>query len=656
MMDQTPVHAGHESATVPADRLATLLTVVVLASLVLAAFAPVLANGFVNFDDHQNFKNNPHLLDPVWAQLRWAWSTFWVGAYQPLFWMLVGLEFRLFGLNPLGFHIVSLVLHAAVVTTLYFVIVALLNRAGPDHTPAGRRARRLGAAVAAALFAIHPLRVEPVAWATCQNYLMCSLFALLAVLAYCRAHPVGQAERPGWRAATLGLYVASLLAHATSLGLPVVLLALDYVPLRRITDGPSARRAVREKWPFVLAALVFTALGFAAKQSAHSLTGIAGLDPTARLAVAGYGTWFYLVKTALPWGLHVYYLIPPWVGLAAPTFLLATLGVLALTLAAVACRKYWPGLLAAWVSYLAILGPNSGLVAFSNQVAADRYSYLAMMGLFAAAGGLLSRVVQSRPRVVLVLAAPVLLMLGAATRAQCRTWRDAETLWSRTLALGSPANAVAHYNYAVVLSARGQHAAAVGHLEQAVRHQPRDAGLWFTLGAELFWVGRVAEAIERYQQALRIDPDYIDARLNLAQALAADGKPGAAIVQYRTVLRRHPNEALCRLRLGVLLATQERFAEARDQLVEAVRLEPGSADAHLALGRVLAELGRLDQAARHLDEAVRLRPDSADAHFALGLVLADLGRRHEAASHFHAVLRLRPGHPAARQELARTLP
>ena len=252
------------------DRRAWLIAVP-LALIVTYAFIPVLDNDFVSWDDHENFLNNPYFRGLGPAQVKWAWTTLWVGAYQPLAWLLFETQYVFCQLDPRGYHLTSLLFHVANAVVLYVLTVALLVRCRTDSCLASPWTCSLSACLATALFMVHPLRVEPVAWASCQPYLPCTLFSMLAVLAYLRAFEMGPYPRWRWLAAAFALFVAALLSHALAVSLPAVLLILDVYPLGRLGHGPgqwfgaSARRALLEKVPFVMTSLLFMVLAVVAK-------------------------------------------------------------------------------------------------------------------------------------------------------------------------------------------------------------------------------------------------------------------------------------------------------------------------------------------------------------------------------------------------------
>jgi hypothetical protein len=206
--------------------------------IAIAAFIPALDNGYVDWDDRRNFVANPHFGGLGGAQVKWAWSTFWLGVYQPMAWLLLEVQYAFWGLDPHGYHLTSLLLHATNTVVLYVLTMTLLARCRPDSFLKSPGTCSLGAGLATALYAVHPLRVEAVAWASCQPYLPCTLFSMLAVLAYLRAFGMDSSPRWGWLAGSFVLFVVALLFKAVAVTLPAVLLILDVYPLRRLGGRP----------------------------------------------------------------------------------------------------------------------------------------------------------------------------------------------------------------------------------------------------------------------------------------------------------------------------------------------------------------------------------------------------------------------------------
>jgi protein O-mannosyl-transferase len=598
-----------------------------LALITVAAFLPALDNGFVHWDDDKNFLANPYYRGLGAAQWKWAWSTFWLGVYQPLAWLLFEVQYLLWKLDPRGYHLTSLVLHTVNAVVLYMLTAALLRRSQSLCNLERPWTCSLAAGLATSLFAVHPLRVEPVVWASCQPYLPCALFSMLAVLAYLRAFETVASPRWGWLAVTFVLFVAALLSKAAAVSLPAVLLILDVYPLRRFGEGTgrwfgsAVRRACWEKMPFVLVSLVFMGVATAARRQA--LISTEHNDASESIALVCYGIWFYLVKTVLPLDLIAVYPAPKEIDWQAPRFIVGIFGTVAMSGVFFLVRRRWPGLLAAWLTYLVILAPNSGIIRINDQIAADRYSYLSTVALVVVTAGCFWRVLRTTARVrpaalgVIALGVGLQLVLIPMTWGQCRTWRNAEILWRHALNHGGAQSSLAHYNLSLILYRQGKLEAAAALGAEALRLDPSDVVAHNNLGVILQHQGKLNAAAARYAAALRLNPDYLNAHYNLA----------------------------------IVLSRQRDFAAAAFHFEEALRLAPGFADAHHNLGADFFLQGKLAEAAAHYTEALRLDLGRFDTHTNLGVVLSRQGRFEEAAAHYSEALRLNPGYAEALKNL-----
>src|SRR5437870_9543454 len=430
---------------------------VLIALVTVAAFLPTLHNQFVNWDDEENFLDNPDYRGLAWTQLRWMWTTH-LGHYIPLTWMTLGLDYLLWGMNPFGYHLTSLLLHAANAGVFFFVVRRILTLALPSRSERGH-ALAVSAGFAALVFAIHPLRAESVAWVTERRDVLSGLFYLSAILVYLRACERGARGR-GWYWLSVAVFGCALLSKSMVVNLPVVLLILDVYPLRRLGGfvgwwSEPARRIYVEKIPFVLLAAAASAVAVMAQLSHNTMVSVVQLSGLGRLAVSMYGLSFYLWKTVAPVNLSPLYELPPTGNPWPPPFLLSYGLVLAITAIVLAFRRRVPGLLAAWVAYIVVLLPVLGIFQSGPQIAADRYTYLAGLGWAILAGaGLLSCWRSSRrsktgtPATWLLtgIALCVVVGLGVLTWSQAKVWRDSERLWAHTLAI-DPDSPLAQNNF-----------------------------------------------------------------------------------------------------------------------------------------------------------------------------------------------------------------
>jgi Flp pilus assembly protein TadD len=561
--------------------------------VVLVVFGGALSGEILAWDDDTNFTANQSFRGLGGAQVRWAFTTFLLGVYQPLSWLLFELQYVLFDLRPFGYHLTSLLLHALDTALVYRLVERLLARSATAVPEGWPRRRRVALAVAL-LWCVHPLRAEVVSWLSCQPYLLCSAFALSATLAYLRA--ADSADGAGrWRLASLALYLAALLAKAEAIMLPAALLCLDVYPLRRLGAGrgwfraPAARRVWLEKIPFFALAAGFAVITLRARLSVQHVVPLESAGPGARIAHAAISVWFYLGKTVAPTSLSPYYPLPADLGqgLAAPTYAAAAVAAVAATVAIVLGARRWPALGAAWIAYLAFLLPHAGFVRIGAQLATDRYTYLSSVGFAAAlAGGLASLADVAARRVAVpsrrralgravgagVALLGVLLAVGAA--GQTSVWESSERLWSSAYARGGDRS---------------------GHI----------ANNW---GAVLIDKGRWAEAAEVLEQAVRLGPRNAKAHQNLSGALLRTGRTDAALEAARKVVELRPNAASAHLHLGIVLETRGDRAAAAGAVDRAAALAPDDAQIWAQRGQIYVRLGDRRVAEESLDRARLLDP------------------------------------------------
>jgi tetratricopeptide (TPR) repeat protein len=553
---------------------ACLSPVVWIAGLVVTAFTfvvflPVLRNGFVNWDDAENFLRNVQYRGLAWANLRWMFTTAHTGHYIPVTWLTLGMDYLLWGTDPRGYHLTAIFLHSLNAVLFYFVAIRLIDAALAPRTGA----LVLAAGASALLFAVHPLRVESVAWATERRDLMAGLFTLLTVLAYLAASRRGPPGRlhAGWYWSSVGFFLLALLSKSIVIGLPVVLLALDYFPLRRGPGemGPATQwvRLLAEKAPYLLLSAAVSVLMLMIGVRQELLTALGSLSLTQRIALSSYGLAFYVWKTVMPWQLSPLYPLHYPVDLLAPKYLTAALASLVFTIGAVLTRRRWPAALVGWVTYLALLAPVLGIVHNGTQIAADRYTYVACLGwaLLGGAGVAWSleasrtgRAPAGLGRLVVVLAGVCVLSLAALTPLQIRVWRNSETLWRHALTL-DPDNAFAHYHLGGALDHAGRVEDARREYERAVALAPvqlpnAKSVFHASLGLLLQRGGDTAGAERNYLAALRYSGDNVLALNNLGVIAALRGNDAVALDYFRRALDVIPGHASTCENLRALVA------------------------------------------------------------------------------------------------------
>ena len=626
-----------------AANVAHVVALAVIFMATLAAFSPTLSGQFLNWDDYKFYVINPHYRGLGWAQLRWMFTTTYNGPYQPLAWVSLACDFLLWGMDPFGYHLTNVVLHALAAVVLYIVIQQLLALArGP-----GGPERAACAAFGALCFAVHPLRVESVAWVSERRDVLSGLFYMATIAAYLKS----RAKAKPWRAIALLSFIFALLSKGTAVTLPAALVILDIYPLRRLPAEPGrwfsreARTVWAEKLPFFAAALAAAGIGFWGQYHGGVIRPLVSYDLAQRAAQACYGLVFYLWKTAVPLRLSPLYPLPrhldpwtwPFLGSAA---VVAALGVVLFRL-----RGRRPAGLAAFAHYILTLSPVIGFVQFGPQIAADRYSYLSCLSVAVlAAGGaeeLLGALAPAGRLPVLLALALAVGALGGAARRQTSVWHDSQTLWRHAVAV-DPSNAAARSNLAGALFVSGRAREAVELYRESLALDPDIAETHTSLGAALDSLGRPGEAMEEYKEAVRLSPRLADARANLGAALLKQGLAAEAAAQYREAVSLKPEEPRLQHELGVVLLRLREPGAAAERFCAAVRLNPDYADELFAVTRGLVSEQRLEDAGLLLRRVLREKPGLVMAHYNLGVVLERQDKPSEAVAEFKAALALDP--------------
>jgi len=637
---------------------------VLTAALAFLAFRPALEAEFVNWDDEVSFLTNPAYrgLGPV--QLRWMFTTTFLGHWSPLTWVTWGFNYVVGGLDPWGYHLGNLLLHSANVAVLWLVARRLL--ATGFGVPLTRAAIVSGATVTALVWGLHPLRAESVAWASERRDVLCGLFYLLAVLAYLRGVARGAGIEHRWWGLSVGAFAAALSSKAIAMTLPLTLLLLDVYPLRRRGLGWLA--LAREKLPYALLAAAAAAVAFVARQESGDITGYGQYGVVARVALGSYTVWFYPWKFLWPGGLSPMYELPQPVDLGQGRFLVPLLAVIAVTAAFVLLRRRWPAGLTAWAHSAIVLAPISGVVHSGNQLVADRYSYLSGLGFAVLAGAGLAWTLQRaagrsvptwlRP---LAWAAAVLVVvaLGGAARTQTAIWKNSETLWRRGVEVDR-ACSLCESNLGRVVARPGRFPEAETHVRRAIALRPDRPGPHENMGWIMLARGRHREAEENFRRAATLRPDRAASRNALGVALANQGRDLEAEAEFREAARLSPRLVDAPANLGVLYVRQGRYEEAMLPLRHALALDAGRAGVRADLGRALrgraialVRQGRLDEAALLWQEAVPLAGDDPDLLRGLGRALVEQGKGVEAIPVLERAAALAPRRAEERVWLAR---
>ncbi len=669
--------------------LCLLLTVATL-----WVFSSVAHYDFVNYDDPDYVTANVHVQRGLtWENVAWAFQTGYASNWHPLTWLSHMLDCQLFGQRAGTHHLVNAGFHLANALLLFMVLRRLTGALGRS-------------AVVAALFALHPLHVESVAWISERKDVLSGLFFMLTLWAYARYAEESKAlslmaktggQEPGVRsqesksgiqhrgprnpnharryyAFTLILFALGLMSKPMLVTLPFVLLLLDYWPLRRLKfqdssalpgrTGASALKRnagwelnalgslIWEKAPFLALSLVSSVVTFAAQQKGGAVSTSISLN--ARLANALISYARYLGKAIWPEKLSVLYPHPghwpAWQVVAAAALLLA------FSAGAIALARSRPYLAVGWFWFAGTLVPVIGIIQVGIQSMADRYTYVPLIGLLIMVVWGIGELFPERPGLAKPMAAAALSIVACALLSvrQLQHWRNSETLFRHAVQV-TKNNYLAYNNLGFYLSGQGKMEEAMENYRLALTIEPNYEDAQNNLGYALAGQKKYPEAIEHYQAALRVRPNHVEVHNNLGNALADIGKLDEAIAHYLIVLKQQPDHADAHNNLGIALAMQGKLEEAIGHFHEAIRCRPSYASAHSNLGNALAAQHKMDAAIAEYQEALRLKADDAQAHNNLANALTEQGRLQEAVGHYQEALRLNADNPEAHCNLGAVL-
>jgi tetratricopeptide (TPR) repeat protein len=608
----------------------------VLALITFAVFGQTAGFGFVNYDDGFYVSENAKVTGGLSMKgLAWIFTHADCHLYHPLTMLSLMVDYQLHGLNAGGYHFTNVLLHTASVILLFLVL----------HQMTGALWR---SAFVAAVFAIHPLRVESVAWVAERKDVLATFFFMLTLGAYARF--VRKPESLGRYLMVVIAFVPALLSKPTVVTLPFVLLLLDYWPLRRFEQSRRLSGLVLEKIP--LLALAGGACAMTVLGAEKEVAGYANVSTLSRMGNGLVSYVVYLRQMVWPGGLAVFYPRPEKshpVWTMALSFLL--LGLITWGVLAFQRRRGW--LLTGWLWYLGMLTPMIGLVQAGAFAHADRMTYLPQIGIYVALTWLAAEwaAKQQLGRITvwsLMITLPGVLMICAWK--QTGHWQDSEALWTHALAC-TTGNHVAHYNLGEDFVEQGRLDEAIRQYREALQIKPDDAQALNNIANALLARGKPDEAISRYQNALRIKPDYAAAHYNLAIALEQKGRMDEAVVQYKDALQIKPDDAPAQFSLATVLRQQGRADEAKLHYQQVRQIDPGFEEGLYNLGNELRQKGKVDEAIARYQEALQIDPGYAEAHINLGSALLQAGRLDEAITHLQQALQINPGLAKAHNNL-----
>jgi tetratricopeptide (TPR) repeat protein len=610
---------------------------IVLATFV--AYLPAVRGGFLWDDD-------AHVTKPELRSLSGLYRIwFKVGAtqqYYPLLHSAFWIEHQLWGDGVIGYHLVNIALHACAAVMVMFILRRLLMEKKVSWADPA-------AFLTAAVFALHPVHVESVAWITEQKNTLSAVFYLAAMMTYLR---FDRTRRRGLYLWATALFIGGLLTKTVTASLPAALLVIFWWQRGKL----SWKRDVLPLMPWLALGLIG---GLFTAWVEHDLIGAKGqafeLSAIQRFLLAGRVVWFYLSK--LFWPAELIFIYPRWtVDASSWRQWLFPLGLIALFMGLLILAKKCRAPLAALLFFVGSLLPVLGffnVFPFLYSFVADHFQYLASLGVIALACGggvaLLSRVSTPAVRAVSILALPAIL--GVVTFRQCRMYADVVTLYQSTIDK-NPGCWLAHNNLGLFLSSVGRYDEAIASYQEALRLRPATPESLGNLATALVGVGRFQEAIDRLQEALRYIPDGATLHSNLGGALVAAGRPADAIAEFRRALELAPDLPGVRAQLDLAVAATQTPEAAISTYQKILRDEPGNTQARFYLGVLLTQAGHMEEAIDQFQKLVQINADHFEAQNNLALLLSNAGRLAEAIPHFEEAVRLRPGQIEIQMNLA----
>ena len=571
-----------------------------LALIVILPFQQTSQFEFINYDDHKFILGNKNIQAGFdRSSVYWAFTTLLSSNWQPLTWLSLMLDYKMYGTSAGGYHVTNVLMHLVNALLLFLIF--------------GRMTGGLWkSGFVAALFAVHPLHVESVAWVMERKDVLSAMFWLLTMGAYAY-----YADNPSLKryAFVFIMFVMGLMSKPMLVTLPLVLLLLDYWPLRRFQRGAfiAGRRLILEKIPLIALSAVVSAITIYAQGSTGALKSLGDIGLSDRMvnAVVSYGG--YAGKMFWPVNLAIFYPYPTSFPISVVLLSGAFLGA--------ACFfsfrhiRTAPYLAMGWLWYLITLLPVCGIIQVGSQAMADRYTYIPLIGLFIAIAWGIPDLLKGNPfyrYFIPVAAGTTLLLLVILTCNQTGVWKDSGLLFEHAIAV-TERNHVAHNNLGSYLLKHKRFGEAESHFKKSVQIKPGDEKYLINLGHALFWQNRYDEAMTYYLRAIAINPRFADSYYHAADVCFFSGRDNEALEYYKKNLHLSPGNAAAENNVAIILMRQEKFDEAIIYLRAAIKHQPDYAVARNNLAVVLARKNRIREAINELNEALRIDPQYTEA-------------------------------------------
>jgi tetratricopeptide (TPR) repeat protein len=614
-------------------RYHSFLICICLVAAIIAVYWPVYNYEFVKYDDDTYVTNNANIQSGLNREsFRWAFTTGYASNWHPVTWLSHALDYQLFGDWAGGHHLINVLLHIANTLVLFCVLVRMTGVIWPS-------------AFVAAVFALHPLHVESVAWIAERKDLLSTLFWMLTMLAYVRY--VGKPKLVRYLV-TVVLFALGLMAKPMLVTVPFVLLLLDFWPLQR----KISYRLLIEKIPFFIFSFASCVVTFLVQRSSGAMAGIEsfGLGIRINNAIVSYVS--YIAKMIWPSGLAVLYPHPGG-GLSTSKVVACGLMLVLISIWFIYSSRRHRFLTMGWFWYLGTLVPVIGLVQVGVQAMADRYAYVTLTGLFIIIAWSAKELIPKwRYRNIILTLSAAAIVIGWALTAsrQVRYWKDSLTLFEHTLQV-TENNHIILSNYATYLGDLDRLDESIEQFNKLLKIRPNLPEAHNNLGSVLLRADKAQQAIEHFKLAIGYKPDFPKAYYNLGNALKEQGRLEEAVSYYKQAAGVKPDFVDAYLNLAITFNEMKKFDEAIESCKKALELKRSNVIAHGYLGLALAGAGKTDEAIEEIRFVLKARPDDVEMYRNLGILLERKGETAEAIKSYRAALQIDPNLQKARELL-----
>ena len=620
-----------------------LLIIFILILLTLVVYWQVKDFNFAGYDDELYITENLHVQSGLTIEsVKWAFTTYHAGNWHPVTWLSHMLDIELYGLNPMGHHWTNLQFHIANTLLLFFILFKMTGALWRS-------------AFVAALFALHPLHVESVAWVAERKDVLSTFFGMLTISAYIMYVKKRNLLRYSLVFILLSL---GLMAKPMLVTMPFVLLLLDFWPLDRLKyysryqssgfQSLNLSRLIYEKTPLFIPVAISSVLTILAQKDAGALYTFEALPITNRIANAFVSYAGYIIKTIWPQNLAVFY-PHPFGGVLLWYVFLAALAIAAISFFSIRLFKKYPYITFGWFWYLGTLIPVIGLIQVGAQSMADRYTYIPLIGLFIIVAWGISDLLKKWHSNKIILAVFAIILISAfSTQSyfQIKHWENSTSLFEHAVKVTNH-NWLAYNNLGLALMRKGKSNDAVFYFKKTLEIRPDFLKTLDNLGIALCRLKKFEEALFYYSKALKIDPKQAGIHNNTANVLTALGKPEEAIKHYKTAILIDPGFAEAYYNLANVLATQEKLDKAILYYELAIKKDFGHSNAHYNLGCILLKKKAYKKALAHFTEVIKIKPDYKQAYNQIGIILLQRGKIKKAEKFFSKAVQIDSGYKDA---------